>query len=63
MIRYDLRGHGESDKPEWGYHVARYAADLRDLLFHLNLENVTLVGTSLGCAIMGATSSSSAARG
>ena len=52
VIRYDLRGHGESDKPEWGYHVARYAADLRDLIFHLNLENVTLVGTSLGCAII-----------
>ena len=52
LVRYDLRGHGESDKPEWGYHVARYAADLRDLLRHLNLDNVTLVGTSMGCAII-----------
>ena len=32
VVRYDLRGHGDSDKPSWGYHVARYAADLRDLL-------------------------------
>lgn len=32
VVRYDLRGHGDSDKPAWGYHVARYAADLRDLL-------------------------------
>jgi len=32
VVRYDLRGHGDSDKPTWGYHVARYAADLRDLL-------------------------------
>ena len=52
VIRYDLRGHGESEQPKWGHHVARYAADLRDLLFHLGLDNVTLVGASLGCAII-----------
>lgn len=52
VLRYDLRGHGDSDKPYWGQHVSRHAADLRDVIAHLNLENATLVGTSLGCAII-----------
>jgi len=52
LVRYDLRGHGESDQPSWGHHVSRFAADLRDLLTHLGLDNVTLVGASLGCAII-----------
>jgi pimeloyl-ACP methyl ester carboxylesterase len=52
LVRYDLRGHGESEQPKWGHHVSRYAADLRDLLAHLGLDNVTLVGASLGCAII-----------
>jgi hypothetical protein len=52
VVRYDLRGHGDSDQPAWGHHVARYAADLRDLLEHLDLSNVTLVGASMGCAVI-----------
>ena len=52
VVRYDLRGHGESEKPSFGYMIARFAADLRDLLDHLELDNVTLVGTSMGCAII-----------
>jgi pimeloyl-ACP methyl ester carboxylesterase len=52
IVRYDLRGHGESDQPSWGHHVSRFAADLRDLINHLGLDNVTLVGASLGCAII-----------
>jgi pimeloyl-ACP methyl ester carboxylesterase len=52
VVRYDLRGHGDSDKPEWGYHVARYAADLKEFLEHLDLTDVTVVGTSMGCAII-----------
>ena len=32
VVALDLRSHGDSDKPKWGYHVARLAADLRDLL-------------------------------
>ena len=33
-----------------GYHVARLAADLRDLLDGLGLSQVTAVGTSMGAA-------------
>lgn len=52
VYTYDQRFHGESDKPTWGYHVARLAADLHELLTQLDLTEVTLVGTSMGCAII-----------
>ncbi|KAG7668461.1 hypothetical protein Ndes2526B_g03909 [Nannochloris sp. 'desiccata'] len=52
VITYDLRHHGESDKPAVGFHVARLAADLHNLLRGLNLENVTVVGASMGAAII-----------
>jgi pimeloyl-ACP methyl ester carboxylesterase len=51
LYAVDLRGHGESGKPEHGYSLAHYAADLEDLLSTLDLRNVTLVGSSLGGAI------------
>lgn len=38
--------------PVQGHHVARLAADLRDLLCALELEDVTLVGASMGAAVI-----------
>lgn len=35
VVAWDMRGHGRSAKPNSGYHVARLAADLYDLLLHL----------------------------
>ena len=52
VIAYDLRFHGDSDKPKYGFHVARLAADLHDLILELKLEKPIVVGTSLGCAII-----------
>jgi pimeloyl-ACP methyl ester carboxylesterase len=52
VIAVDMRGHGESEKPNHGYRVARFAADLRDLLVTLDLRDVTLVGHSLGCTVV-----------
>ena len=54
VIVPDLRGHGESDKPNGGYHVARLAMDLRNLIEHLHLPEgqVSAIGTSLGAAII-----------
>jgi non-heme chloroperoxidase len=52
VIAVDLRFHGESDKPGWGFHVARLAADLRDVLTELKLEQPVVCGTSLGAAII-----------
>lgn len=52
VVTFDLRHHGDSDKPSHGFHVARLASDLRDLLVTLELENVTVVGASMGASII-----------
>lgn len=44
----DLRGHGESDKPKHGYTLPHYAADIEEMVDQLGLQNVILVGSSLG---------------
>src|SRR5579871_4377471 len=48
LYMVDLRGHGESDKPDHGYTVPHYAADIEDMIDSLGLRNVVLVGSSLG---------------
>ncbi|KAK6840438.1 AB hydrolase superfamily protein YdjP [Apiospora arundinis] len=66
VVAPDLRGHGNSDKPRGGYHVARLAADVRDLVAHLHRAiNATTnpsergveplvvpVGCSIGAAVL-----------
>ena len=52
VYRLDLRGHGESQKTEHGLHVARLAADLQCFLETLQLDDVYLLGTSMGCAVI-----------
>jgi pimeloyl-ACP methyl ester carboxylesterase len=47
----DLFGHGESAKPLGDYSLSSHAATLRDILDHLGIERVTLVGHSLGGGI------------
>lgn len=47
----DLFGHGDSAKPLGDYSLSAHAAALRDLLDHLGIERVTLVGHSLGGGI------------
>ena len=51
LYAIDLRGHGGSGKPERGYSLADYAADIEDLIEVLGLQDVTLVGSSLGGAV------------
>jgi pimeloyl-ACP methyl ester carboxylesterase len=51
VIRYDLRGLGQSATPEPPYSWADVVRDLDALLEGLELENVTLVGHSLGGAL------------
>ena len=47
-ITVDLRGHGDSDKP-WGtYNYDMFCKDLQTLMNGLRLEDVTLVGWSMG---------------
>lgn len=47
---YDLRGHGESDKPTAGYTLSDYAAEARAVCATLGLEQPVLAGHSLGGA-------------
>ncbi|MFB9328839.1 alpha/beta fold hydrolase [Paenibacillus aurantiacus] len=48
VITYDRRGFGKSSQPWDGYDYDTFAADLDRLLAHLNLQDVTLVGFSMG---------------
>ncbi|MEI9921980.1 MAG: alpha/beta hydrolase [Bacteroidota bacterium] len=48
VITYDRRGFGMSSRPWSGYDYDTLADDLKALLDHLNLEQVTLVGFSMG---------------
>ena len=47
----DLRGHGDSDKPERGYRHADYAADVLAVLEQLPHGRVDLLGFSLGALV------------
>jgi peroxiredoxin len=48
VITYDRRGFGKSSKPTEGYDYDTFAADLNELLTTLNLNDVVLVGFSMG---------------
>lgn len=48
VIALDLRGFGDSEKPESGYDVANICADILALLDHLAIDTVRLVGHDLG---------------
>jgi non-heme chloroperoxidase len=48
VITYDRRGFGESDKPKLGYDYDTFAEDLNGLINTLELDDVSLVGFSMG---------------
>ncbi|WP_295814688.1 alpha/beta hydrolase [uncultured Deinococcus sp.] len=48
VVAYDRRGFGQSGKTATGYDYDTFASDLKDLLDTLNLDDVTLVGFSMG---------------
>ncbi|MXZ75099.1 MAG: alpha/beta hydrolase [Gemmatimonadetes bacterium] len=48
VIAADTRGNGRSDKTPWGHRTARYAMDVRQIIETLDLDEVTLVGWSIG---------------
>jgi pimeloyl-ACP methyl ester carboxylesterase len=50
-VSFDLRGHGRS-KAKNGFTAERCAMDLRELIGHLALEDIVLVGFSLGAFII-----------
>jgi 3-oxoadipate enol-lactonase len=48
IVRYDTRGHGQSDVPAGPYSIARLGRDLLALIDHLQHTAVDICGTSLG---------------
>ena len=48
MVSIDLRGHGESDKPQGPYPITAYADDIAHLITTLRLGKVVAVGHSMG---------------
>jgi non-heme chloroperoxidase len=48
VITYDRRGFGKSSQPTIGYDYDTFAADLNALLDHLGLDDLVLVGFSMG---------------
>ena len=51
VVSFDLRGHGDSDKPG-AYTMGHFIADLHAVIWQLQLERPILVGHSLGGQIV-----------
>ena len=51
LVGVDLRGRGDSDKPESGYGLATHASDVVRVLDYLGLEEAVLVGHSMGAFV------------
>src|SRR5918996_2514476 len=52
VIAVDMRGHGESDKPEFGYKISRLAKDVHDMIHALDLDEVNILGHSMGSSVI-----------
>src|SRR4029453_12384515 len=48
VVSVDLRGHGESDKPDEPYPIGAYAEDIAYLIDQLGLGKVVAIGNSMG---------------
>ena len=52
VVTFDLRGHGESERPDHGYRIARYAMDLRTVIDEVAGQPAHVLGHSMGCCVM-----------
>ena len=50
VISLDKRGHGKSQKVDYGYRVSRYGKDLYDLIEFLEIDSLLLIAHSLGAS-------------
>ncbi|MFI5394782.1 MAG: alpha/beta fold hydrolase [Candidatus Binatia bacterium] len=48
VVAVDLRGHGESDKPQQDYSMAAFADDLAWLCAQIGLQKPVIIGHSMG---------------
>ncbi|RBA15902.1 hypothetical protein FPRO05_12123 [Fusarium proliferatum] len=51
VTTYDMRGHGDSAKPDFGYRLSRFGADLNDVINSLSLCGVSIVAHSMGSSV------------
>ena len=51
IVRYDLRGHGQSSRPDRGYHWADHVADAVAVMDELDIDRCGVVGYSIGGGI------------
>jgi lipase len=51
LVGVDLRGRGDSDKPDSGYGLEAHASDVARVLDHLGLASAVLVGHSMGAFV------------
>jgi non-heme chloroperoxidase len=51
VIAVDQRGHGNSDRPAFGYSMDAFASDLLALMNALQIDRATIVGHSMGSFI------------
>jgi pimeloyl-ACP methyl ester carboxylesterase len=51
VFAYDLRGRGDSDKPESGYGIPIHATDLAELIDVLRLDRPVVAGHSMGAFV------------
>ena len=52
VIALDQRSHGESQKVSYGLKISRLSKDLYEFLTELDLNDVTLLGHSMGSAVI-----------
>jgi non-heme chloroperoxidase len=52
VIAVDQRSHGESQKVSYGLRISRLSKDLYELLTELDLNNVAVLGHSIGCSVI-----------
>lgn len=52
VIAVDLRGHGDSPTPGYGFRISRMAHDIHELISSLDDEKVVIAGHSMGCSII-----------
>jgi pimeloyl-ACP methyl ester carboxylesterase len=51
VIMPDLRGYGDSDKPDFGYDKRSMAEDIRQLVAHFGYRRISLVGHDRGARV------------
>ena len=51
VLAVDLRGHGHSDKPDWGYDYQTLARDVEQLCQEAGVEGVLVAGHSWGASV------------